>query len=102
MRLIYGTVGMEFELPFDYLDIDTFYRTGAYASLDKAYGKTVDERKVKDITVAIICESKSVGLFGDFKEHGINITYPYKGLYHVLDTNLFSTQIIVTKELNLE
>ena len=91
---------MEYKSPLDHLDIDTFYKAGAYASLYKAYGESVDERKVEDITVSMIRESKPVGLFGYFKEHGIKATNPYKGIYYVMDAVLFPTQIIVTKELN--
>ena len=101
-KLFRGHNIVEYKSPLDHLDIDTFYKAGAYASLYKAYGKTVDERKVEDITVSMIRERKPVGLFGYFKEHGINVTNPYKGIYYVLDAVLFPTQIIVTKELNLE
>ena len=101
-KLFRGHNIAEYKSPLDHLDIDTFYKAGAYASLYKAYGKTVDERKVEDITVSMIRERKPVGLFGYFKEHGINVTNPYKGIYYVLDAVLFPTHIIVTKELNLE
>ena len=82
------------------MDIDTFFKAGAYASLYKAYGKYVDERKMEDITVTLIRKNKPVGLFENFKEHGIKFTKPYKGIYYVMDAVVFPTQIIVTKELN--
>ncbi len=86
----------------DHLNIDTFFKTGAYASLYKAYGDTVDERKADDITVSIVREGKPEGLFRYFADHGIGIGRPYPGVYYVLDKVLFPTQIIVTGELSDE
>lgn len=91
---------MEYKSPEDHLNIDSFYKSGAYASLYKAYGETVDGRAADDITVSIVRQSKPVGLFKYFEEHGIRVTNPYCGIYYVLDAVLFQTQIIVTKELN--
>lgn len=42
----------------DHLDIDDFYKTGAYASLYKSYGETVDEIKADDVTVTIMREAR--------------------------------------------
>lgn len=91
---------MEYKSPEDQLNIDTFYKSGAYASLYKAYGETVDGREADDITVSIVRQSKPIGLFRYFEEHGIRMINPYCGIYYVLDAVLFPTQIIVTKELN--
>ena len=99
-KLFRGHNIVEYKSPRDHLDIDTFFKAGAYASLYKAYGKYVDERKMEDITVTLIRKSKPVGLFENFKEHGIKFTKPYKGIYYVADAVVFPTQIIVTKELN--
>ena len=91
---------MEYKSPEDQLNIDTFYTTGAYASLYKSYGETVNSRTADDITVSIVRQGKPVKLFGYFKEHGIRITNPYHGIYYVLDAVLFPTQIVVIKELD--
>ncbi|MDE7183025.1 MAG: hypothetical protein K2O40_00835 [Lachnospiraceae bacterium] len=99
-KLFRGHNIVEYKSPDDHLNIDSFYKAGAYASLYKAYGKTVDERSAEDITVSLIRERKPTGLFAYFKEHGIMFTNPYKGIYQVTNTVLFPTQIIVTKELN--
>ena len=99
-KLFRGHNIIEYKSPVDHLDIDVFYKTGAYASLYKAYGQTVNERKAEDITVSIIRESKPTGLFGYFKEHDIRFTNPYNGIYYITDAVLFPTQIIVTRELN--
>lgn len=99
-RLFQGHNILEYRSPDDHLDIDSFYKAGAYASLYKAYGETVDERKAEDITVSLVREAKPNGLFGYFKDHKMNILNPYPGIYYVLDGVLFSTQIIVTRELD--
>lgn len=99
-KLFRGHNIVEYKSPDDHLNIDSFYKAGAYASLYKSYGKTVDERRAGDITVTLVRERKPSGLFTYFKEHGITYTNPYKGIYQVTNTVLFPTQIIVTKELN--
>ena len=53
---------VEFKSPEDHLNEDVFYKTGAYASLYKSYGRTVGERKAYDITVSIIREARPDGL----------------------------------------
>ncbi len=99
-RMFRGHNILEYRSPEDHLDIDSFYKAGAYASLYKAYGERLDERKAEDITVSLVREAKPNGLFRYFKEHGRKISNPYPGIYYVLDGVLFSTQIIVTGELD--
>lgn len=59
---------IEYKSPEDSLDIDDFYKAGAYASLYKAYGETVDSIKADDITVSIIRGAKPEKLFKYFKD----------------------------------
>ena len=99
-RLFQGHNILEYRSPDDHLDIDFFYKAGAYASLYKAYGETVDERKAEDITVTLVREAKPEGLFRYFKDHRTKVSNPYPGISYVLDKVLFSTQIIVTRELD--
>ena len=101
-KIFRGSNILEYKSPDDHLNIDTFYKSGAYASLYKAYGDTVDKRKADDITVSIVREGKPEGLFRYFADHGIGIKMPYPGVYYVLDKVLFPTQIIVTRELSEE
>lgn len=91
---------VEYKSPEDHLDIDTFYKSMAYASLYKSYGKTVDEIKADDITVSIIRETKPEGLFRYFKEHEFSVTNPYKGIYYIEGQIMFPAQIIATGELD--
>lgn len=91
---------IEYKSPTDQLNVDTFYKVGAYASLYKAYGNTVDERKADEITISLIRKSKPVKLFQYFENKKITIKNPYRGIYHIMDEVLFPTQIIVTKEMD--
>lgn len=91
---------VEYKSPEDHMNIDTFYKAGAYGCLYKAYGESVNERPADDITISIIRDTKPEGLFRYFKEHNIRVTNPYAGIYYVLDAVLFRTQIIVGRELN--
>ncbi len=93
---------MEYKSPEDSLDIDDFYKAGAYASLYKSYGKRVDEVRAEDVTVSLVREGKPEGLFGYFKEHGYPVSSPYPGIYYIEGNVLFPTQIVVTKELEEE
>ena len=93
---------MEYKSPDDRLDIDAFYKAGAYASLYKAYGERLDERKADDITVSLVRESRPEGLFQYFGEHGYRLSSPFKGIYYVSGNVLFPTQVIVTKEIDGE
>ena len=99
-RMFKGHNILEYRSPEDRMDIDSFYKAGAYASLYKAYGETVDERKADDITVSLVREAKPDGLFRYFREHKVGVSNPYPGIYYVLDGVLFFTQVIVTRELD--
>ncbi|MDE6601057.1 MAG: hypothetical protein K2K90_02605 [Lachnospiraceae bacterium] len=98
-KLFRGHNIMEYKSPEDHLDIDGFYKAGAYASLYKSYGKAVDEIKAEDITVSIIREARPDGLFQYFMEKEYLLSNPYRGVYYIEGKVLFPTQIIVTKEL---
>ena len=99
-KLIKGHNIVEYKSPEDHLDIDTFYKTLAYACLYKAYGKTVDAIKAEDITISIIRETKPIGIFRYLKGHGCGILEFGRGIYRIEGKTWFPTQIIVTSELN--
>lgn len=93
---------MEYKSPEDSLNIDDFYKAGAYASLYKAYGKTTDAVGAEDVTVSLVRETRPEGLFRYFKEHRYFVSNPYGGIYYIEGNVLFPTQIVVTKELDEE
>lgn len=92
---------LEYKSPEDHLDIDALYKAMAYASLYKAYGNSLDERKAEDITVTMIREAKPESLFRYLKEHNYKIQSSYQGIYYITGNLLFPTQIVVSRELNL-
>lgn len=101
-RLFKGHNIMEYKSPEDHLDIDTFYKTLAYACLYKSYGKTVDAIKAEDITISILREVKPIELFRYLEGHGCKVTKAYEGIYYVEGKTWFPTQIVVTGELDQE
>ena len=98
-RLFRGHNILEYKSPDDHLDIDTFFKTLAYANLYKSYGKTLDSIKADDVTISIIREAKPAGLFQYFKEHGYSISSPYRGIYYIEGPFPFPAQIVSTGEL---
>lgn len=91
---------LEYKSPGDHLDIDTFFKVFAYASLYKSYSETTDGVPADDITISIIRESKPEGLFQYFREHSCQINRVYKGIYYIKGPFPFPAQIITTKELD--
>ena len=65
---------MEYKSPEDALDIDAFYKAGAYASLYKAYGEKVDAVGADDVTVSLVREARPDGLFEYFRVHKYKIS----------------------------
>ena len=99
-KLFKGHNIMEYKSPEDHLDIDTFYKTLAYACLYKSYGKTVDAIKAEDITISILREAKPIELFRYLEGHGCKVTKVYEGIYYVEGKTWFPTQIVITGELD--
>lgn len=93
---------IEYKSPNDMLGIDAFIKAQGYACLFKAYGERADSRKMDDITVSLIRQAKPDKLFLYFKEHGVKVENPHKGIYYIIGMVLFPTQIIVTRELDSE
>ncbi len=91
---------MEYKSPEDHLNIDSFYKALAYASLYKSYGRTVDEIKADDITISLFREAKPEGLFRYFAQHGYLVSNHCRGIYLLEGTVIFPTQIVVTGELD--
>ena len=99
-RLFRGHNIMEYKSPRDELDVDAFYKAGAYAALYKSYGKCSDERKADDITVSLVRHARPERLFEYFSGRGVKVSRPYKGIYYIEGCVLFPTQVIVGKELD--
>lgn len=93
---------MEYKSPGDELNIDTYFKTLAYACLYKAGGLIVDTIRYDAITISLIRAAKPVKLFRWFETNEYRITNPYPGIYYIKKAGFFDTQIIVSRELNFE
>ncbi len=92
---------IEYKSPKDEMNIDTFYKTIAYACLYKTSAKNSKGIKADDLTVTLMRDSKPVKLFKELVELGYSITDTYNGIYYVSGV-MFHMQIIVTSELDKE
>ena len=91
---------VEYKSPGDKLNIDTWYKTIAYAGLYKSLGEHTDARKAEDITVTLIREKKPAHLFALLRsQYGIEIQERYEGIYYLTGKVLFPTQFIETARL---
>ena len=84
---------MEYKSPRDALDIDAFYKAGAYASLYKSYGATLDAVRAEDVTVSLVREARPDGLLRYFREHGYMVSKPYSGIYYIKSNVLFPERV---------
>ena len=94
---------MEYKAPKDGINIDSYFKTIAYACLYKASGKEVNERIQSEITISIVQERKPQKLFTMLKAEGYVISNPYKGIYYISGNFvLYPTQFVISKELDKE
>ena len=94
---------MEYKAPKDGINIDSYFKTIAYACLYKAAGKEINERMQKDITISIVQERKPQKLFSLLESEGYIISNSYKGIYYINGKYvLFPTQFVISKELDKE
>lgn len=99
-RIFRGHNIVEYKSPKDQLDIDVYYKVMGYACLYKSYGETADCIKAEDITLSLVRDTKPVGLFQYFEKHHYLVSCPYEGIYYIEGPVQFTTQVIVTKELD--
>lgn len=92
---------IEYKSPEDSLNIDTFYKVQAYASLYKSVAGN-DTTKAADISVTMVRTSYPRELFRSFKEQGFTIRNVVNGIYYVEGNMLFPTQIVVTNKLDFQ
>ncbi len=90
---------VEYKSPDDALNINTFYKTMAYACLYKSSAKLNEAIGIDEITITIIRDAKPREMFKALSKEGFTITMEYKGVYYI-HGNLFNTQVIVSSELN--
>ncbi len=90
---------IEYKSPVASLNINTFYKTIAYACLYKSSAKLSEAIGIDEITITIIRNAKPREMFKALSKEGFTITMEYEGVYYI-HGNLFNTQVIVSSELN--
>jgi hypothetical protein len=93
---------LEYKSPGDGMSIDDYFKGLSYACLYKSLGESVDERQVDEITVSLFREERPEKMFESLKGLGATIEEKFHGIYYVKGIIVFDTQIIVTKELDME
>ena len=92
---------LEYKSPGNALNIDTWFKTIAYASLYKSLGSRVDERKAEEITITLIREKRPSGLFSVLKNRfDISVREAYPGIWYFTGNTQFPTQFIETGRLD--
>ncbi len=99
-RIFRGHNIFEYKSPDAALNIDTFYKVIAYASLYKANASEVDGIKADDITISFVRDRKPVGLFKSLKTYGMEVEKATNGIYTVKSSFPYVIQVIVSKELD--
>ena len=99
-RIFKGHNIFEYKSPEDALNIDTFYKGIAYASLYKANGARVDGIKADDVTISFVREGKPTKLLQMLEDEGMTVVNIAKGIYYVYGVLMYDIQIIVTSELD--
>ena len=91
----------EYKSPMDELNIDTFYKTVAYACLYKVLPNHVNEIPAEEITITLIRDRKPVKLLGELEKSGYGYKKEAAGIYYVSGA-MFPVQIIVSSELDVD
>lgn len=91
---------MEYKSPEDEMNVDTYFKTLAYAYLYKSSGTKVDEIKYEDITISLVRKRKPMKLLSWFQMNKYKVFTEYKGIYEISKDGYPPTQIIVSSELD--
>lgn len=90
----------EYKSPGVALTIDHYYKTVGYCCQFKAVNSdSVNSVKAEDITMILVRHSRPIGIFKDLALEGIQAEKCYPGIYRLSGRVLFTTLVIVTKEL---
>ena len=91
---------VEYKSPEDYLSIDDFYKAYAYVNFYKAYTGAVDEIKITELTLTLVCfhfPSKLITHLREIRKYNIQPISP--GIYKIIG-DIIPMQIIVTPRLS--
>ena len=101
-KLFRGHNILEYKSPDDAMNVDTYYKTLAYAYLYKASGERVDVIQADDISISLVRERKPRELLRYLEKNDFEIINPYPGVYYIGKEGFLPTQIIVSGELDKE
>ena len=93
---------VEFKSPEDELSIDVFYKTQAYACLYKASGETINAISADEITVSLFRDTYPREMMDQLEAQGCRIRESHPGIYQIVGTGYFPTQLVVTSRLHPE
>ena len=91
---------VEFKSPEDELSIDVFYKTQAYACLYKASGETVNAIPAREITVSLFRDVYPREMVEQLKADGFSVEERHPGVYQIMGSGFFLTQLVVTSRLD--
>lgn len=90
----------EYKSPDDTMNIDTYYKTVAYACLYISQpGQTADVSP-SEITITLVRSRKPSKLLTTLSGNGFTVTQNAPGIYYITGPIMFTTQVIVSSELN--
>ena len=93
---------IEYKSPEDYLSIDDFYKVLGYGCFYKSDVKTVDEIKVREITISFVTKGYPTKVIRHLtKEKNLKVQKIDKGIYYVVG-DYFPIQFVVTSQLSEE
>ena len=91
---------VEYKSPTDYLGIDDFYKTYAYAYFYKTDTAYADEIDVQDITISFVCKSYPKKLIAHLLEvRKFEIKEYEEGIFYIMG-DIIPIQLIVTSQLS--
>ena len=93
---------IEYKNPRDYLSIDDFYKSYAYACLFKQEGSTHDPIDIRDITLTFVSRCFPVKLINHWKKvRGFQIVKQEEGIFYILG-DIMPMQLLITRMLTKE
>ena len=92
----------EYKHPDQTLNINTYYKVLAYATLMFEHKKQTEKCSMEDFTISFIRKRQPQKLLGQLKKYGFTITEFQPGIYHVTRELHIAMQFIVTSRLGSE
>lgn len=91
---------IEYKSPEDYVCLDDFYKTLAYACLYKTDTRHVNEIKIDELTITLVCSRFPRKMAAHLRKYwGLSLIQQEPGIYYVNDGR-FPIQLLITQELS--